>query len=195
MTDDQHPPAPGRARIAHASDSSIDERPTDPSDATDRDLTTAMMTARLPTTAADLIDGDGAHHTSEDDDTEAALELIRDAIVLLDADARTTALKRGSYEVAISRAPDEWREPSNLALHLRCITDTSIPNADYPGTSVQSTMTLWIEPVRSAREMIREHLDDGFAGFTSRKERQYGYKHTPETGRNQEKGRTQEVNR
>ena len=43
--------------------------------------------------------------------------------------------------------------------------------------------------------MIREYLDDGFAGFTSRKERQYGYKHTPETGWNQEQGRNQEVSR
>jgi hypothetical protein len=146
-----------------------------------------MATRELPQTAADLIEGDGAHHTTEDDDAEMALELIRDAIVLLDADARMTALKRGSYEVEISRAPDDWREPSNLALHLRCITDTSIPNADYPGTSVQSTMTLWVEPVRSAREMIREHLDDGFGGFTSRKERQYGYEYTPETGQNQQR--------
>ena len=194
MTDDQHPPAPGRTRLDRAS-SSTDDRPTDRSDASDRDATTAMTTARLPKTAASLIDGDGAQHITEDNDAETALELIRDAIVLLDADARTTALKRGSYEVAISRAPDGWREPSNLALHLRCITDTSIPDANNPGTSVQSTITLWVEPVRSAREMIREYLDDGFAGFTSRKERQYGYKHTPETERNQEQGRTQEVSR
>ena len=91
MADDQHSAAPGRTRIAHASDSSIDERPTDRSDASDSDAdgsTRPMTTTRLPLAATYLVDDhDERESPFDDDNPRAALRLVRDAIMLAEAGA------------------------------------------------------------------------------------------------------------
>ena len=178
MTDDQHPPAPGRTRLAHASDSSTDERPTDPSDASDNDTEDdpirPMTTTRLPLAATYLVD-DHDHNEREspfdDDNPRAALRLVRDAIVLHESNTRRTVLQRGDYEVAIGAPPDGWEEPGATSLQLRCVTNTVVPDARNPGTTAQTVTTLWVKPVRVAREIITDYLgSDAFEQFTPSEE-------------------------
>ena len=147
---------------------STDEQPTDRS----TDTTRPMTTSRLPTTATDLVEQpDHDHSPIEDNDPRAALELLRDALLLAESSTRSTALQRGSYDVTIGTAPNGWAEPSTNALHLRCVTNTIVPNANDPGTTVQSFATVWIRPVRVVREIVTDQLGaDAFERFTPPKE-------------------------
>ena len=173
---DQHPPAPGR--FAHASGSSTDEQSTDPSDASDRDTEDdpirPMTTTRLPRTATELFENNNRERSPiEDKDPQAALELLRDALVLLDSGAYNTALQRGKYEATITKAPEDWT--AEYALHLLCVTNTVVPDATEPGTTAQTCVTLWIHPVKVVREIVRDHLGaDAFDGFTQKKEEEEG---------------------
>ena len=173
MTDDQHPPAPGRTRLDRASDSSTGDRPTDRSDASDSDTDDPirpMTTTQLPRTATELFENNNRERSPiEDKDPQAALELLRDALVLLDSGAYNTALQRGKYEVTITKAPEDWT--AEYALHLLCVTNTVVPDATEPGTTAQTCVTLWIHPIGVVREIVRDHLGaDAFDGFTQKKE-------------------------
>ena len=173
MTDDQHPPAPGRTRLDRASDSSTGDRPTDRSDASNSDTddpTRPMTTTQFPRTATELFGTNNRERSPiEDKDPQAALELLRDALVLLDSGAYNTALQRGEYEATITKAPEDWT--AEHALHLLCITNTVVPDATEPGTTAQTCVTLWIHPVKVVREIVRAHLGaDAFDGFTQKKE-------------------------
>ena len=176
MADDQHSAAPGRTRIAHASDSSTDEQSTDPSDASDRDTEDdpirPMTTTRLPLAATYLVDDhDERESPFDDDNPRAALRLVRDAIMLAEAGARTTTLQRGSYEVSLGAAPDGWEEPAESSLHLRCVTNTVVPDTRDPATTVQTFATLWSKPIRVAREIVTDYLGpDAFDEFTPSEE-------------------------
>jgi len=167
---DQHPPAPGR--FAHASGSSTDEQSTDPSDASDRDTEDdpirPMTTTRLPLAATYLVDDhDERESPFDDDNPRAALRLVRDAIMLAEAGARTTTLQRGSYEVSLGAAPNGWEEPAESSLHLRCVTNTVVPDTRDPATTVQTFATLWSKPIRVAREIVTDYLGpDAFDEFT-----------------------------
>ena len=171
---DQHPPAPGR--FAHASGSSTDEQSTDPSDASDRDTEDdpirPMTTTRLPLAATYLVDDhDERESPFDDDNPRAALRLVRDAIMLAEAGARTTTLQRGSYEVSLGAAPNGWEEPAESSLHLRCVTNTVVPDTRDPATTVQTFATLWSKPIRVAREIVTDYLGpDAFDEFTPSEE-------------------------
>ena len=136
------------------------------------DTTRPMTTPRLPTTATDLVEQpDHDHSPIEDNDPKAALELLRDALLIAESSTRPTALQRGSYDATIGAAPNGWAEPSTNALHLRCVTNTIVPNANDPGTTVQSFATVWIRPVRVVREIVTDQLGaDAFERFTPPKE-------------------------
>ena len=173
MTDDQHSAAPGQTRLDRASDSSTGDRPTDRSDASDSDTddpTRPMTTTQLPRTATELFENNNRERSPiEDKDPQAALELLRDALVLLDSGAYNTALQRGKYEATITKAPEDWT--AEYALHLLCATNTVVPDATEPGTTAQTCVTLWIHPVKVVREIVRDHLGaDAFDGFTQKKE-------------------------
>jgi hypothetical protein len=170
---DQHPPAPGR--FAHASGSSTDEQSTDPSDASDRDTddpTRPMTPKKLPLAATYLIDDhDDRGSPHNDANPRAALRLVRDAIVLHESNTRRTVLQRGDYEVAIGAPPDGWEEPGATSLQLRCVTNTVVPDARNPGTTAQTVTTLWVKPVRVAREIVTDYLgSDAFEQFTPSEE-------------------------
>lgn len=130
-----------------------------------------MTTAELPQKAADLlIDDDQDDRFSrphQDDDAQAALELVRDAIVLHDKGVATTVLTRNKYEAVVRPAPEDWREPSEYSLHLGCHTENIVPNPEDPGTTVQSTVTLWIRSLEEAREIVQAYdPTTDFTGLT-----------------------------
>lgn len=130
------------------------------------------MPSRLPPSATQLIDQSADRLSPiEDDDPEAALELIRDAIVLFEKDTQATALQRGSYEVIITKAPENWRESADYAVHLDYVTDHIAPDPNEPGVSARGATNLWSESLQTVREIVRDHFGRGvFEQFTQDEE-------------------------
>jgi hypothetical protein len=130
------------------------------------------MTHRLPPSATQLIDQPTDRLSPiEDDDPKAALELIRDAIVLFENGTQATALQRGSYEVIITRAPEKWRKSAEYAVHLDYVTDHITPDPNEPGVSARGAANLWSEPLWMVREIVRDHFAaDVFEEFTQEEE-------------------------
>ena len=128
------------------------------------------MATQLPRTATALFANNSRESSPlNDKDPQAALELLRDALVLFDSGTYNTAIQRGKYEVTITKAPQVWE--AEYALHLLCVTNTVIPDATQPGTSAQTCVTLWIHPTEDVREVVKGHLGaDALGGFTQKEE-------------------------
>ena len=157
---------------------STDEQPTTSTDIDEnrKPMSTTKTdtdeTPRLPHAATYLVEQpDERGSPINDDDPQAALELLRDRIMIDDVGIHQGALSRGNYKVSLSAAPDGWEEPSERAVHLLCITNSVVPDARDPSITTQTFATVWIEPVRVVREIVIEHFGaDAFAGLTSKEE-------------------------
>ena len=148
-----------------ASSSRTEQQPT-----TSAAADSESMATQLPRTATALFANNNRESSPlNDKDPQAALELLRDALVLFDSGTYNTAIQRGKYEVTITKAPIDWE--AEYALHLLCVTNTVIPDATQPGTSAQTCVTLWIHPTEDVREVVIDHLGaDALDRFTQKEE-------------------------
>ena len=137
-----------------ASSSRTEQQPT-----TSAAADSESMATQLPRTATALFENNNVEFSpAEDDDPQAALELLRDALVLLDKGTYATAIQRGKYEVTVTTSPADRGQATEFAVHMRCITNSVVPDHDVPGTTVQTFVTLWIHSDDTVREMVTDHL-------------------------------------